>query len=1436
MPILTKRHQHASKRMAWRAVCALAAVFLPLGLHASTAAEPRAPWPVVTLAKQVDKSWVQPAAQVTYTITLTNAGDIAATDVTVTDLLPAGFSYVRGSTQIRSNDALISTADPTSDGRNLRWGALTVPARRGASFYGINTFVQERCEIDYIAWQLDRARELAGSDGWVKQLFYNITPSTQRAPECWQSFVNGAYDRGLKPVLRLQGPRAGDVWQKPPADAPGNYAGIAQAYRRVVESLPRRNGHQLYIQIWNEPNLNVEWSGAVNAVEYGQFLTQTAAAIRDIGDSRIVLLNGPLAPGGNIAPADFINRMVSNVPGSLWAFDLWAAHPYPGNHPPEYNVHNGTAAYPTMTIDSYLAQLERLASWGRPHLKVLLSETGYDLGNTTFAWEGYPSINETNRADYMLRAYRDYWQGWAEVIGVTPYELLDPQGTWGVWDWLRLDGTHRPQYDAVRDLDKSYPYQPSVLRITFRATVASAAGTYYNSVSAAAGNTTIAPLNDVAPVTVNAPTATPTRTPTRTPTAPPTPTHTATPTPTNTPTPTPTVSPTPTDTLVVTATATSTPTPSPTSEITSTETPTAPVTSTPATATPMPTPTATSEPPTPTPSATWTPTHSPTATPTSTPTHTLLPTATPTPVLLPVATVRVGQQPHGVAVDPMRRLVYVANHAGGGLAVLDGLTNQVSAVLPLAGSAGANGVAFDPVSRRVYVAHGLTNDLVGRPEWHSVGPVHVTTTGANPWGVAVAPTTGRLLVANQNGNSLSLIDGPGGQTLATLATGSQPSFVVHAVDQQRFFVTLSGDNQAAAVDDATGAVVAAYPVGGAPYGIAYDPARGRLYTADRGSRTITVLDAATGQRVNQIPLDCTPYQVAANPNTGRFFVTCADERQLHVFDGDTHVWLAWLPVGAGATEGIAVDVAANRLYVSNAGDGTVSVFQEVGAVTEPTPAPTPTATPTAPPTATPTSTPTATDTPTPTITPTPTVTPTPCPPDSYEPDDSAAQARPDAGVGDVTWRAFHNWDDQDWVRLTAYRGRAYLIETTGAAPGGRPRLTLLGTNGVDLLATGQADAASPNDRLVWVAPWSARVHVAVRQTADSFRCLDSSYGLRIQTLKRAVWLPLVEAPSRAVSIAREPGNEQGSEPGAAAGEGQTAAAADGQSHSLAVHEGRGLWAEATAGRLLVRSTTTQAVAATYAFQGQPQGLVFAPDGSALYLATRLPGRVLRFDLDAEAGQQPVSSPPLAGPGGLAWASDRLWVADTWADAVLALDPATLSVVQRQAVPGGPYALAVHPATNSLFVGLTSAGRVAVLDATTGQVIRSFALAGLGLPQQLAVDPLSGRVFVAGLLAPRYGQVTVLDAAGAPTAAIEPTLQRPLTGISALAINTKSGELVVSDREGLQVFDLATLTYRRTWRTNGAAWPFGLALDARGGQAYIAGPAGVKLGWQIDSGD
>ena len=1444
-------------------------------------AAPDIPYPVVTLGASVSPSSVLPGGAVTYSDVLTNAGDVAGADVVLTHTLPTGFSYISGSARIYRDGILISSAGPTVSGRSLTWSGLALAARRGDSFYGMNTMVQERCEIGYSQWQLDHVRNLMGYHAWAKQLFYGITANTPGPNACWVDFVNAAYDRGLKPVIRLAGVQGGAYWSKPPADSAGNYASIAAAFGRVVAQLPRRDGHTLYIQIWNEPNLNLEWGGAANPTEYGQFLEQTAGAIRSAvgGDARVQILNAPMAPGGDIAAATFVQQMLANVPGSRWAFDIWAAHSYPGNYPPELNIHRGQAVNAAATIDSYVSQVSLLAAYGRPTVPVFLSETGYLLGHQYD--KRYAAITEANRADYMGRAFTYYWRAWPELIGVAPYELSDPTGAWSGWNWVEYDtGAQHAQYGSVQAVDKSYPYASSQVTVVFQARAGSANGTYTSSLSVSASNFTVAAQTSAAAVAVAAPTAIPTltRTPTRTPmptasytpsptltatptatasatatstsTVTPTPTATRTatpspsPTPTVTPTPTPSVTPSrtatasptgtatatqdpnaPTPTATATATVTATPTPTVTASVTATPTPTGSPTSTPTlsptpthtgtatvtpTCTPTPTFTSTATPsPTVTPSLTPTRTNTATETPTRTPsatrtaTRTRTPTATVTPTITPVVnpagTTWVGQEPHGVAADPYRGVVYVANHLVPIVSVVDGATGQLVRSINLGAASGGNGIAYDPAADRIYVANKFTNDVSRADAADGAAPLSFST-GTQPDGLAVNATAGVLYIANFGSHTVSLLDAETGALLVEVASGGEPSFVALDPTRGQFYVTHHLDATVGIYDLGTGELRATLPTGPGPYGIALDPERGRLYTADRDGMSVTIIDLASNSLIKQMPLNCTPYQVAVNPASGHLFVVCADEQQMHVYDVETTLWLAWVPVGRGAGEGIAVDSASGRVYVSNGADDTLSIFRDSGPLAAPSPVSThtPTLTPTTA-TATPSPTATATWTASPTATVTVTHTPTLTPTTGPSPSPTVSSTPTDTATPSPTATA--TWTASPTATVTVTRTPSLTPTATGSptptlspSPTPSPTVTPWLPGKPDWYepdnAPGQASGlafgvfpaehsfhvAGDEDWAVFAAEAGQRYHFqtaawgGIRVVLSIFAA--DGYTLLAQSLPTQGSAPATfrwTAPSAGAYYLRA------SEPNGLGG-------ANTFYFVRAMRIAHDLYLPLIQARppvtTLGRSTTVggrpagmAAPLRRIALPTDPARIAADPEQGRIYVASE--ERQAVFALDAETLVVEAVSPRFAQVGGLALLpapnGARLFAADTLAGSVRVLDAATLQPVAETAVGPGPYAVAAVPATGRIFVTLTGSDEVALL-AADGSLVRRTALGGLGFPQGLVADTDGGRVYVSYLLSPRYGQIAALDAAtGAVVQMIPPTLDRPFAGIGAITL-------------------------------------------------------------------
>jgi len=1530
----------------------LVAILLAGQVRPAPAAEPdtgpiepaQADSAVLSVGASASPSYLSSGGLVTYQVTGINSGSSSGSNFRVSFTLPPGFSYRTGTTKLSINDALISTANPSISGRTLTFATVPLPSRRNDSYFGINTFVQERCgDQRYLDWQLDRAKSLIGWHGYVKQMFHGIRVDTTEPKQCWIDFINGAYDRGLQPIIRLQGAFNGNYWEKP-----SNFAAMAQAFKRVTEKLPRRDGFNLYIQIWNEPNLNVEWSGQANPKEYGQFLVESANAIRGIGDGRIVLMNGPLSPGGNISPLTFNYQMFRDVPASLWAWDVWGAHPYPANHPPEYNIHRGSATYPKLTIDSYQQEVEQIAAWGRKGVKVMLSETGYELWNNTFGWEGYPAVDEGLRGDYMMRAFRDYWKGWAEIVGVAPYELSDPTNVWTNWNWIDGNGDSygnpRPQYIKVRDnVGKGDPYASSRVDIVFQAWASSVAGSHYATLGATASNANVSGTGQAAPVTISSssstatptftpgptrtatptktvgptPTATPTRTSTRTPTHTSTPTRTSTSTPTHTstatdtptatpthtstatdtptatpthtstatdtptttpthtstatdiPTTTPTHTSTATDTPTATPADTATPTPSPTADAeitdeatatptglaTETSTPTATLTETPTetatatltltltpsatptktptatatatnTATDTPTPTETSTPtatpiviatdtPTPTGTTTPSPTTTETATATTTPTPTATPiviatdtptptpTGTPTPVstveLGVLAVVSVGQQPHGVSVDSTNRRVYVANHRSNNLTVLDADTLEVLESISLGDAVGPNGLAVMTTTQQVFVASKFSNSLTAvdgsDPGVRTI--LWRSPTGSQPDGVALHSQLPLAYVANYGSNSLTAVRLTDGSKLDVPA-GGEPSFLVFDAVSERLYVSNHLDGSLS-VFDWEGRELRRLHMGTGSYGLAFDKNLRRLYVANIDSRTVSVValdQAGEPTHTGDILLNCSPRTVGVNEINGRVYVVCTEEERVHIYQPDDYVYVGWLPTGRGAGEGIAFDPVTSRIFIANGEDDSVTVISDGGPTLLPTPTHTPTPSSTAPPVC-------------------------PAMADAYEPDNGPDQARLLTLDNLTSNGTLHESGEADWFRLdSSSQGAsiAYLFAVDVADHNLLVRMELFASDGASPLATGFG-------RVLLEIPAEGGTFYLRISNSSAYADCNSSYTLHATpvVIDKTLFLPMLEGNGASENTARI--QSQNVEIAQLSMDHPVSALAL-QDNGL-ILAGKGEMRKQSADGTLLWQATSDA---------RPQQLLAG--SSLLYLSgwgeepasgwiglnpdptsslpSASPGGGVAF-YDSANGALRIRIDGLDRPSGLAQNGAGLWIAETGGQRLLLADPTSGQIVRRVALDAAPYV--VRSVADGVFVTLPGSNQVLFVE-NSGNIRWQVELDGLGLPQDIAYDERRNRLYVLYLLAPRYGQIAVLDGtSGERLATIEPTLSRPLRAAQALAVDPASNRLLISTLQGIEQFVLADLQPAGRLSGGWFAGPFSFAVEGTAGTVW-----------------
>ncbi len=293
-----------------------------------------------------------------------------------------------------------------------------------------------------------------------------------------------------------------------------------------------------------------------------------------------------------------------------------------------------------------------------------------------------------------------------------------------------------------------------------------------------------------------------------------------------------------------------------------------------------------------------------------------------------VATIRVGTQPAGVIVAGTR--AYVANTNSDSVSVIDTATNKLVATVKVGDA--PRGLALDPEGSKVVVtAYG--DNTVWSIDTATQTAASMGGVGPHPTSVAYAPD-GTMYVANSN-DTVTMFDTETG-TMLTIATNTNP--LVNNGDHSlavgpdgRVWVTDMNDGVVSVVTPAPPVpspqpVIGSIAVGKNPQGVAVNPVLQRVYVANQYDKTVSVLDMVSGAPVTTpVKVGGSATAIAVTPNGDYAYVTLKDLSKVAVIDTHSNTVITTIKVGSGPS-GIAFNSDGTRAYVTNGSTTTVSVI------------------------------------------------------------------------------------------------------------------------------------------------------------------------------------------------------------------------------------------------------------------------------------------------------------------------------------------------------------------------------------------------------------------------------------------------------------------------------------------------------------------------------
>ena len=288
-------------------------------------------------------------------------------------------------------------------------------------------------------------------------------------------------------------------------------------------------------------------------------------------------------------------------------------------------------------------------------------------------------------------------------------------------------------------------------------------------------------------------------------------------------------------------------------------------------------------------------------------------------------TIKVGDEPEGVAVSPDSRTLYVANQSSHVLSVVDLASRRVRSVSL------RNTPRFVAVSRdgkRVFVSmyeDDLSASGVAVLDAERLVAVQYLKTGVQPYALAVAPD-GRLWVPIHGGRNVEIYTTTDQKLLGRVFVPENPHAVSFDADGQRAFTPDHESSTVSVIDMRNDQRLRSIPVSAAPHSLAVSPDGRTVVVACFQANAVDLIDAVTLERRGPFRVGTKPQAAAFATDSGHAYAVNEGSNSVSVVDPRTGRVTATVPVGRSPRT-MAVAPDGRFAYVSNGDDDTVTILR-----------------------------------------------------------------------------------------------------------------------------------------------------------------------------------------------------------------------------------------------------------------------------------------------------------------------------------------------------------------------------------------------------------------------------------------------------------------------------------------------------------------------------
>ncbi|HYK36136.1 YncE family protein [Alloacidobacterium sp.] len=295
--------------------------------------------------------------------------------------------------------------------------------------------------------------------------------------------------------------------------------------------------------------------------------------------------------------------------------------------------------------------------------------------------------------------------------------------------------------------------------------------------------------------------------------------------------------------------------------------------------------------------------------------------------------IRVGDNPTGIAANPVKNEIYAVNTDSNSISVIDAKKNAVVATIPVHSK--PYFIDVDTKGERGYVANSGSNnvsviDLAARREIAAIG------VGEAPGMARISRDVKSLVVSNRVGGSISVVD-PRTYKVRSVFSGCPAATDIAILpDSSKAFVTCSGGHQVMVIglaqpespiaDEHVDRLVTFLDVGQTPVQLALKPDGGEIFVSNFGSDTISEIATQTNEVGGAYLVGAHPAGAIVSADNSTLWISKFNTGSIEVYSIDDGKVINTVHVGEGP-DALAFSVEGHLLLAADAQSNDISVVR-----------------------------------------------------------------------------------------------------------------------------------------------------------------------------------------------------------------------------------------------------------------------------------------------------------------------------------------------------------------------------------------------------------------------------------------------------------------------------------------------------------------------------